>query len=164
MPSQVLVIWFSKVPWFQAKPESSRKQLAAFCAGVHNGGGVVPEVRKIVGIGEQDKVRRAVRVSRNHVQEILLGVIGQRLRHMIGATVRPVEHIEAEELAGFTLELPRYRIGLPGIAVDVEGRRVVEMNAEGSRIAEFGWRSPSRDSRRSRPSAHKCKAWRRRRN
>ena len=57
-----------------------------------------PGREEIVGIGEQNEIGRALRIAGDgdHVQQILLGLIGERLRHLIGAAVRPVDDIEPQ--------------------------------------------------------------------
>jgi hypothetical protein len=59
------------------------------------------------------------------VQQILLGMVGQRLRHLIGAAVRPIDDIEPQKGTGFALERSRHGGGLGGIAVDVKCRRII---------------------------------------
>jgi hypothetical protein len=72
------------------------------------------------------------------VQKRLLGLIGQGLCQVVGAAVRPVKDIEAEKPARFLFELAGHPAVLAGVAVDVKGRRVVEVNAERCRVAELG--------------------------
>ena len=94
---------------------------------------------EVVGVGEQDEVRRAVRVGRDHVQQVLLGLIRQRLGHADWSPpLGPSTISNPSELARFPLELAGHGVRLAGIAVDVEGRRVVEMDAERRGVAEFG--------------------------
>jgi hypothetical protein len=52
-------------------------------------------------------------------------MVGQRLRHLIGTTVRPIDDIEPQKGTGFALERSRHGGGLGGIAVDVKCRRII---------------------------------------
>ena len=69
------------------------------------------------------------------MQQSLLGLIGERLGDLVGAAL---DHVEADGGTGFAFEIAGFGVGLRRIAIDVEGRRIIEMNAERRHVAEFG--------------------------
>jgi hypothetical protein len=54
------------------------------------------------------------------VQQSLLRLIGECLCHLVGAAVRSVDRVEAEERAGFAFEISRDACRLRRVAGDVK--------------------------------------------
>ena len=71
------------------------------------------------------------------MQQRLLGLVGKRLGYLVDRAVRTLGDIETEHRRGLLLQHARLRIGLAGIAVDVEGRRVIAVHAEWCHVVEL---------------------------
>src|SRR5215469_13639074 len=90
IPSQVLVISRWKSPWFHANPAPSCEQAESGTQCV-----VFLDADRIVWIGKQNEIGGSLRVSRDHVQERLLLLIGDRLGQNVGVAGYRVEYRQA---------------------------------------------------------------------
>ena len=91
-------------------------------------------LEEIVGVAEEYEVRRTVRIERDHMQEVLFGLVRQRLGDVVRSAVGSVDGIEPQHLARFPLELAGHGVHLAGVAVDVERRCVVEVDTETGQV------------------------------
>ena len=72
------------------------------------------------------------------MQQVLLGMIRQRLGNVIGPPIGPIQDVKAQQLARFPLELAGDRSHLSRVAVDVERGCIIEVNVERCGITELG--------------------------
>ena len=134
MPTHVLPIscWMS--PWFQAKPEVDARPAAARARGVRG-------LEEEVGIAEIDERRRPVGSVLTMCSACSSDRVGERVgqRHRLRHAVRP--DVRVGQRSGRRRHAracaPRRR-SVAGLAVDVERRRVVEVDVELSAVGLVG--------------------------